>query len=69
MIEHLQPVHRESTSKAPGCGRARHSLITGMSGAGKTTALKALEDFGFECIDNLPLRLLSRLLPGCGRHV
>ena len=37
-------------------------LITGMSGAGKTTALKAFEDLGFECIDNLPLRLLPRLL-------
>jgi RNase adapter protein RapZ len=42
-------------------------LITGMSGAGKTTALKALEDLGFECIDHLPLRLLPRLLtPGGG---
>ncbi|MBK8174182.1 MAG: RNase adapter RapZ [Rhodospirillales bacterium] len=37
-------------------------LITGMSGAGKTTALKVLEDIGFECIDHLPLRLLPRLL-------
>jgi RNase adapter protein RapZ len=37
-------------------------LITGMSGAGKTTALKSLEDLGFECIDHLPLRLLPRLL-------
>ncbi|MBL8667288.1 MAG: RNase adapter RapZ [Rhodospirillales bacterium] len=41
-------------------------LITGMSGAGKTTALKALEDLGFECIDHLPLRLLPRLLPNSG---
>jgi UPF0042 nucleotide-binding protein len=37
-------------------------LITGMSGAGKTTALKAFEDLGFECIDNLPLRLFRRLV-------
>lgn len=37
-------------------------LISGVSGAGKTTALKVLEDLGFECIDHLPLRLLSRLL-------
>jgi len=43
--------------------RARVLLVTGMSGAGKTTALKALEDLGFECIDHLPLRLLHRLLP------
>lgn len=34
-------------------------VITGMSGAGKTTALKALEDCGCEVIDNLPLSLLA----------
>lgn len=37
-------------------------LITGMSGAGKTTALKALEDLGFETIDHLPLRLLPGIV-------
>ena len=37
-------------------------LVTGMSGAGKSTALKMLEDLGYEAIDNLPLRLLRRLL-------
>lgn len=37
-------------------------LITGMSGAGKTTALRVLEDLGWEAIDNFPVRLLSRLL-------
>lgn len=36
-------------------------LVTGMSGAGKTTALKALEDNGFEVIDNLPVALLPSL--------
>jgi RNase adapter protein RapZ len=36
-------------------------LVTGMSGAGKTSALKALEDAGFEAVDNLPLSLLSSL--------
>ena len=39
-------------------------IVTGMSGAGKTHAMKALEDLGFFCIDNLPppmLRELSRL--------
>lgn len=34
-------------------------LITGMAGAGKSTVLKALEDLGYYCIDNLPLPLLS----------
>jgi RNase adapter protein RapZ len=38
-------------------------LITGMSGAGKTSALKALEDLGYEAIDNVPLSLLSHLMP------
>jgi RNase adapter protein RapZ len=37
-------------------------LVTGMSGAGKSTALKALEDMGWEVVDNLPLVLLDRLL-------
>ncbi len=37
-------------------------LVTGMSGAGKTTALKTLEDSGWEVVDNLPVPLLDRLL-------
>lgn len=37
-------------------------LVTGMSGAGKTTALKTLEDLGWEVVDNLPFALLQRVL-------
>lgn len=37
-------------------------LVTGMSGAGKSTTLKTLEDLGWEVVDNLPLLLLDRLL-------
>jgi len=37
-------------------------LVTGMSGAGRTTALKTLEDLGWEAADNLPLALVDRLL-------
>ena len=37
-------------------------LVTGMSGAGKSTVLKTLEDLGWETVDNLPLLLLDRLL-------
>ena len=37
-------------------------LLSGLSGAGKTTALKTLEDMGWEVVDNLPLMLLDRLL-------
>ena len=39
-------------------------IITGPSGAGRTTALDALEDLGFEAFDNLPLSLLPLLISG-----
>ncbi len=39
-------------------------LVTGPSGAGRSTAINVLEDLGFEAIDNLPLSLLPRLLDG-----
>ena len=34
-------------------------IITGMSGAGKSSAVKALEDMGYYCVDNMPPALLS----------
>jgi len=37
-------------------------IVTGMSGAGKTQALKCFEDFGFYCIDNMPIKLIGPLL-------
>jgi UPF0042 nucleotide-binding protein len=37
-------------------------LVTGLSGAGKSTALRTLEDVGWEVVDNLPLSLLDHLL-------
>ncbi len=37
-------------------------VITGLSGSGKSTALRALEDIGFFCVDNLPVLLLPRFL-------
>lgn len=42
--------------------RQRILLVTGMLGAGKTTALRVLEDLGWEAIDNFPIRLLERLI-------
>jgi UPF0042 nucleotide-binding protein len=44
-------------------------IITGMSGSGKSTAIRALEDAGFFCIDNLPVLLLPKLteLAGSGQ--
>jgi len=42
--------------------KQRILLVTGMLGAGKSTALRELEDLGWEAIDNFPIRLLSRLV-------
>jgi len=39
-------------------------IVTGPAGAGRTTAIKAIEDFGIETIDNLPLNLINRILYG-----
>ena len=38
----------------------RFVIVTGMSGAGKTTALKMLEDMGYFCVDNLPISLIEK---------
>jgi UPF0042 nucleotide-binding protein len=51
----------ESHQKGPD-PRRRILLVTGMLGAGKTTALRELEDLGWEAIDNFPIRLLERLV-------
>ncbi|NLL93211.1 MAG: RNase adapter RapZ [Clostridiales bacterium] len=40
----------------------RFILVTGMSGAGKSTAMKVLEDLGYFCVDNLPIMLMSKFL-------
>ncbi|HUL29719.1 MAG TPA: RNase adapter RapZ [Thermodesulfobacteriota bacterium] len=40
-------------------------LISGLSGSGKTTAIKALEDVGFYCVDNLPILLLPKFIELC----
>lgn len=48
----------ESPSPKP-----RVIIVTGMSGAGKSTALEVLEDLGFETIDNAPVRLIEGLIP------
>lgn len=39
----------------------RFIIVTGMSGAGKSTALKMLEDAGYFCVDNLPVQLVTKL--------
>jgi UPF0042 nucleotide-binding protein len=40
-------------------------IVTGMAGAGKSTAIHVLEDLGFYCIDNLPVVLIPRFLELC----
>lgn len=42
--------------------RVRIVLVTGMSGAGKSIALKTLEDMGYEAVDNIPLSIIPALL-------
>ena len=37
-------------------------VVTGMSGSGKRTALKMLEDMGFYCVDNLPVKLIDKFV-------
>lgn len=50
------------TSPTPHPKKQRLLLLTGLSGAGKSTALDVLEDLGWEVIDNFPVRLLEGLL-------
>ncbi|WP_323780326.1 RNase adapter RapZ [Thalassovita sp.] len=61
----------ESITDRGGLVRQRIVLVTGPSGAGRSTAIHTMEDLGFEAIDNLPLSLLPRLLedPPMGRDL
>ncbi|SDZ76862.1 RNase adapter RapZ [Rubrimonas cliftonensis] len=62
----------QGEQRATGCGTARGpdadapakqrvAVVTGLSGAGRSTALGALEDLGWETVDNLPIALIPRL--------
>lgn len=55
-----QTAPQDATARPP----LRVLFVTGPSGAGRSTAINALEDLGFEAIDNLPLSLVDRLLEG-----
>ncbi len=52
--------------RQPASTNQRVVLVTGPSGAGRSTAIDSLEDFGFESIDNIPLSLIPRLIDGVG---
>ncbi len=65
----LSPAGRPSSGPASNAtsatpDRRRVLLISGLAGAGRTTALRALEDLGYEAVDNLPLELLAHLVSG-----
>jgi UPF0042 nucleotide-binding protein len=45
----------------PGRGTRRFVILTGLSGSGKTQAIRALEDLGYFCIDNLPTQLIATM--------
>ena len=50
------------TDSANRAGSTQVVILTGLSGSGKSTALRALEDAGFYCVDNLPVVLLEKLI-------
>lgn len=54
----------QATEAAPADARTTLVLVTGPSGAGRTTAIRGFEDMGFEAIDNIPMSLVPRLLDG-----
>src|ERR1044071_6487479 len=52
--------HTTSTTPAATRGPGELVIITGMSGSGKASVLKAFEDLGYYCVDNLPIGLIPR---------
>ncbi|MDQ2926226.1 MAG: RNase adapter RapZ [Acidobacteriota bacterium] len=58
----MPPKRKKPATGVSPTGHATHELVilTGMSGSGKASALKAFEDLGFYSVDNLPLELIER---------
>src|SRR4029453_3046673 len=57
-------VARTTSPRVPKVGRALHQpfiMLTGLSGSGKSQAIRALEDLGYFCVDNLPTMLIPTL--------
>jgi UPF0042 nucleotide-binding protein len=48
-------------------GKPRIVFVSGLSGSGKSTAMAALEDLGFYCVDNLPVLLIDQFLGLCAK--
>jgi UPF0042 nucleotide-binding protein len=49
----------DSAALHPGCKTMQVAIVTGMSGAGKSVAIRLLEDLDYYCVDNLPARFLE----------
>lgn len=58
-------VHRPTPQGAPHAARGCVVVVTGLSGAGKSTALHALEDLGYYCVDNLPIPVARETVAVC----
>ncbi len=62
----MAPQSPAAKRKRPRTGNAQHApelvIITGMSGSGKASVLKAFEDLGYYCVDNLPVELIPRVV-------
>lgn len=58
---------RTALSEGPRGGRTQVVVVTGLSGAGKSTAIHALEDLGFYCCDNLPTGFAPEMVDMCER--
>jgi UPF0042 nucleotide-binding protein len=53
---------RPTTARTPQPAAGRFIILTGLSGAGKSQAIRALEDLGYFCVDNLPTPLMATLV-------
>jgi RNase adapter protein RapZ len=58
--EGFQSFKKKATKSRDGQHSAELVILTGMSGSGKASALKAFEDLGYYCVDNLPVELIPR---------
>jgi RNase adapter protein RapZ len=58
----------EGRLKRPAGHSSRFIVLTGLSGAGKSQAIRALEDLGYYCVDNLPVSLLPFMAEFAGQH-
>lgn len=47
----------------------RFVMVTGMSGGGKSTAMRLLEDMGYYCVDNLPIQLIDKFVELCPHRI